>query len=243
MYTTGESATVSHSTPSVLRPLLSVSRRKRPHVRRYTHSGHALRRGVRRSRHRSRKVCVPVPIETAALLESAGVAVHAVQRSGHNVAGRSVPVNGCGPVVPRDHSAGRRHERAGHRRRTQPVPLSNNRNVGAHVAASSAEITDVTDATRRARGGFDAGFDVSGAPGGLPPMLDTLRREATAVVIGHPADPVPVDVARHVNKRGAYLRGAPAGHREDLMPLSNQAGSNRIDSSRTDFRRTASTRR
>lgn len=50
-------------------------------------------------------------------------------------------------------------------------------------------------------------------------MLDTLRREATTVVIGHPADPVPVDVARHGNKRGAYLRGAPAGHREDLMPL------------------------
>ncbi|MDX3224786.1 hypothetical protein [Streptomyces sp. ME19-01-6] len=36
--------------------------------------------------------------ETGALLESAGVAVHAVQRAGYAVAGRGVIVSGAGPV-------------------------------------------------------------------------------------------------------------------------------------------------
>src|SRR6185503_17794842 len=47
-------------------------------------------------------ICVPLPdalpLEVGALLESAGVAVHAIQRSGTGVAGQNVLVNGCGPV-------------------------------------------------------------------------------------------------------------------------------------------------
>jgi len=47
-------------------------------------------------------ICVKLPdhasLETGALLEAAGVAVHAIQRSGYAVAGRAVLVSGAGPV-------------------------------------------------------------------------------------------------------------------------------------------------
>ncbi|WP_237566085.1 alcohol dehydrogenase catalytic domain-containing protein [Ornithinimicrobium cerasi] len=48
------------------------------------------------------QVCVKLPdsidLDTGALMESAGVAVHAVQRADYAVAGGAVLVNGCGPV-------------------------------------------------------------------------------------------------------------------------------------------------
>ena len=47
-------------------------------------------------------ICVKLPdhasLEVGALLEAAGVAVHAVQRAGYAVAGRAVLVSGGGPV-------------------------------------------------------------------------------------------------------------------------------------------------
>jgi threonine 3-dehydrogenase len=48
------------------------------------------------------EICVKLPdgvaVESAALLEAAGVAVHAIQRSGHAVAGGSVLISGAGPI-------------------------------------------------------------------------------------------------------------------------------------------------
>src|SRR6185369_5793773 len=47
-------------------------------------------------------ICVKLPdhasLEVGALLEAAGVAVHAIQRAGYAVAGRAVLVSGGGPV-------------------------------------------------------------------------------------------------------------------------------------------------
>jgi len=179
------------------------------------------------------RVPVEVPVETAALLESAGVAMHAIQRSGHTVAGQSILVNGCGPIglaiIQLAVAMGARVtavEPNPFRRRTAAE-------FGAEVAASSAEAIDLRDASTRARGGFDAAFEVSGVAGVLPPILDSLRHEATVVTIGHPGQPAPIDVARHINKRGITLRGV-FGRRlwdtwEDLMPL---VASGRIDLAR-----------
>ena len=82
---------------------LRLPHRQRPHLRTHRHHRHAHRRGVRRTRRRprGRSACrLPdaLPLEVGALLESAGVAVHAIQRSGTGVAGQNVLVNGCGPV-------------------------------------------------------------------------------------------------------------------------------------------------
>ncbi|MFD0557874.1 L-threonine 3-dehydrogenase [Stackebrandtia endophytica] len=168
------------------------------------------------------RVPAEVPIETAALLESAGVAMHAIQRSGP-VAGQSILVNGCGPIGLAITQLGVAMGARVTAVEPNPFRRRTAAEFGAEVAASSTEILDLADASTLARGGFDIAFEVSGVAGVLPPILDSLRHEATVVTIGHPGRPVSVDVARHVNKRGITLRGV-FGRRlwdswEELIPL------------------------
>jgi threonine 3-dehydrogenase len=54
-------------------------------------------------------------------------------------------------------------------------------------------------------------------------LLESVRREGVVVTIGRPGAPVPVDIARYVNKKGVKLRGV-FGRRlwdtwETLLPL------------------------
>lgn len=179
------------------------------------------------------RVPADVPIETAALLESAGVAMHAIQRTGRGVAGKSILVNGCGPVGLAIIQLG--VAMGAHVTAVEPNPFRRKTaaDFGAEVAATSVEAIEHTDPGTRSRGGFDAAFEVSGVAGVLPPMLDSLRHEATVISVGHPGHPVPVDVAGHINKRGITLRGV-FGRRlwdtwEDLIPL--------VDSGRIDLER------
>ena len=157
-------------------------------------------------------ICVPLPesvsLETGALLESAGVAMHAVQRSGYAVAGQYVLVNGCGPVglviaqialalgaaavVAVEPNAFRRKQAE---------------SIGAQVLDPSDDVVGVCRDLAGRRGGFDVAFEVSGVRGVLPPLLEALRREATLVTVGHPSEPAAIDIAAFVNKKGITLRG------------------------------------
>jgi threonine 3-dehydrogenase len=157
-------------------------------------------------------ICVPLPesvsLETGALLESAGVAMHAVQRSGYAVAGQYVLVNGCGPVglviAQIALALGAAAVVA-----VEPNPFRRKQaeSIGARVLDPSDDVVGVCRDLAGRRGGFDVAFEVSGVRGVLPPLLEALRREATLVTVGHPSEPAAIDIAAFVNKKGITLRG------------------------------------
>ncbi|MEJ8277400.1 zinc-dependent alcohol dehydrogenase [Pseudonocardia spirodelae] len=181
-------------------------------------------------------ICVAVPDgvgpQTAALLESAGVAMHAVQRCGYAVAGRSVLVSGCGPVglavVHLSRVLGAAHVVA-----VEPNPARRARAQAFGAVALDPAAGDVVATCRDLagrRGGFDVAVECSGAPGTLDPLLASLAVGATLVTVGHPGRPAAVDLAAHVNRRQIEVRGI-FGRRlwdtwEDLLLL---VGSGRVE--------------
>lgn len=157
-------------------------------------------------------LCVPLPDgvdwDTATLLEAAGVAMHAVQRSGHAAAGHDVVVSGGGPIgLVVTHLA--MLLGAAHVVLVEPNPFRRRqaKSLGATVLSPADDLAATCRDLAGARGGFDVGFEASGAPGTLGPLLDALRREATAITVGHPGRPAEVDVAGQINKKGITLRG------------------------------------
>ena len=180
-------------------------------------------------------VCVrlpaTIPLEIGALLESAGVAMHAVQRSGLAVAGQCALVNGAGPVglvtAQIALAMGAAHvvvvEPNEFRRKQAEA-------IGATVVHPSEDVVALCRELSGPRGGFDVAFEVSGVRGVLPRLLDALRREAVLVTVGHPSEPAAIDIAAHINKKGITLRGI-FGRRlwdtwEQLLLL---VGSGRLD--------------
>jgi threonine 3-dehydrogenase len=157
-------------------------------------------------------ICVKLPdeitLETGALLEGAGVAMHAIQRAGYAVAGQNVLINGCGPVglvlAKLALTMGAATVLA-----VEPNPFRQEqaRALGAQVLHPGEDIAAICQDTSGSRGGFDVAYEVSGVRGVLPPLFDALRRDATLVTIGHPSEPAPIDIARWINKKGITLRG------------------------------------
>ncbi len=157
-------------------------------------------------------ICVPLPesvsLETGALLESAGVAMHAVQRSGYAVAGQYVLINGCGPVgLVIAHIALALGAAAVVAVEPNPFRRKQAESIGAQVLDPSDDVVGVCRDLAGRRGGFDIAFEVSGVRGVLPPLLEALRREATLVTVGHPSEPAAIDIAAFVNKKGITIRG------------------------------------
>jgi len=157
-------------------------------------------------------ICVRLPdaisFETGALLESAGVAMHAVQRSNTAVAGQNVLVNGCGPVglviAQLAITMGAAHVVA-----VEPNPFRRKQaeSLGVQVLEPSEDVVGICRDIAGQRGGFDVAFEVSGVRGVLTTLFEALRREATLVTVGHPSEPALIDIATHVNKKGITLRG------------------------------------
>jgi threonine 3-dehydrogenase len=58
------------------------------------------------------------------------------------------------------------------------------------------------------RGGFDVGFDCTGAAGALDVILKSVRRESTVVCVGVPRAPFALDITRFVIKQGITLTGS-----------------------------------
>lgn len=181
------------------------------------------------------EICLKLPesisLETGALLEGAGVAMHAVQRSGLAVAGQNVIVNGCGPVglviIKLARLLGASTVLA-----VEPNPYRQEqaRALGAEVLHPSDDLVGRAREIAGSRGGFDVAFEVSGVRGVLPPLFESLRREAVLVTIGHPGQPAEIDIAAYINKKGITLRGI-FGRRlwdtwEQLLLL---VGSGRLD--------------
>lgn len=157
-------------------------------------------------------ICFALPdaldLETAALLEPAGVAMHAVQRARQTVPGQRVLISGCGPVGV---VLTRLVTLMGASDVVVVEPNPYRRGLAEQLGAVTfAPDDDVVTSCRDrsgSRGGFDVGFEVSGAGSALETLFAATRREATVVTVGHPGQPVPVDIAQYVNKKGITLRG------------------------------------
>jgi threonine 3-dehydrogenase len=157
-------------------------------------------------------VCFPLadsqPVEAGALLEPAGVAWHAIQRSAMAVAGGTVLVSGCGPiglfVTQFALFLGATDVIA-----VEPNPYRRAlaRKLGALAFAPDEDVVGAIRSAFFERRGVDVGFEVSAAPTALRLLMEGVRPEGTVVTIGHPADPVPLDVAKYINKKGITLRG------------------------------------
>ncbi|MEW1835967.1 alcohol dehydrogenase catalytic domain-containing protein [Microbacterium sp. NPDC079995] len=157
-------------------------------------------------------ICVKLPdsvsLETGALLEGAGVAMHAIQRADYAAAGQNVLINGCGPVglviAKLALTLGAAHVVA-----VEPNPFRQEqaRSLGAQVLHPREDIAAICQEISGSRGGFDVAYEVSGVRGVLPPLFEALRREGTLITIGHPSEPAPIDIAKYINKKGITLRG------------------------------------
>jgi len=145
----------------------------------------------------------------AALLESAGSAMHGVLRSGVNLAGASVLVSGAGPVGV---VAAQIADALGARQVVMIEPNEYRRGMAEKLGAigigPGVDPLEVADATTRARGGFDLALECSGAKPALVTALEAVRREATVVAVGLLKDELPLDVTRTLITRGVTFRGS-----------------------------------
>ncbi|PJJ55372.1 zinc-dependent alcohol dehydrogenase [Compostimonas suwonensis] len=155
--------------------------------------------------------CVRLPesvsFEAGAMLESAGVGMHAVQRAGAPFPGANVLISGGGPIglVIAELSL------IGGAAKVVVIEPNPYRRAlieqrGAIAVAPGPEVIEIARLTGE-RSGFDIGYEVSGVNGTLSVLLEASRLVGTVVTIGHPGQPTPIDVAQHINKRGITLRG------------------------------------
>lgn len=79
--------------------------------------------------------------------------------------------------------------------------------LGAVAAAPTEDVVSLCRELAGSRGGFDVAFEVSGAAGVHPGLIDCLRREAVLVTITHPNGEVALDLGMTLNKKGITLRG------------------------------------
>ena len=149
------------------------------------------------------------PLEQAALLEPAGVAMHAIQRSRVEMSGADVVISGGGPVglliaviatvmgaanvvvsEPNAYRRGLVEE------------------FGATAIHPSEDLVAICGALSTAKSGFDVAFEASGVPAALPALFDAVRREATVVAVGIPGRPIELDVASYLIRKGLTFRGS-----------------------------------
>lgn len=181
------------------------------------------------------RVCFPlpdkVPTEVGALLEPGAVAWHAIQRAGEAAAAGTVVISGCGPVglfvMQFVKLLGAVEIIA-----IEPNPYRRDlaRGLGAHVFDPTDDVVGFVRAGFVERGGVDLGFEVSGAATALATLLEVVRPEGKIVTVGHPAEPIGVDVARYINKKGITLSGV-FGRRiwETWQDLVRLVESERVD--------------
>jgi threonine 3-dehydrogenase len=155
--------------------------------------------------------CFPLPdlvsFEHAALFEPAGVAVHALQRTG-SLTGKSVLVSGCGPIglflIELAVLAGA----------SQVIGveiLERRRAIAEQRGATVLDPTSVDVATevRRLtarRQGVDIAFEASGNARALVSALESVRVAGEVVTVGHPGE-VTFNVSQLINIRYVSLRG------------------------------------
>ncbi len=175
-----------------------------------------------------------VTTETAALLEPAGSAMHAVQRYGHDLRGASVLVSGAGPIgltaVQIALAQGASHV-------VVVEPNEHRAAVAERLGAVTMMPGDgLVDACRDLTGeaqGVDLVLECSGVPAALGSGLEVVRREGTVVSVGLMNRPISLATTRHLISRGITLKGS-FGRRiwDSWTDLSSLVATGQVDLSR-----------
>ncbi|MGW5383480.1 zinc-dependent alcohol dehydrogenase [Nocardia sp. NPDC003963] len=181
--------------------------------------------------------CFRVPdeltLEAAALLEPAGSAMHAVQRSGLDLIGSHVLVSGAGPV-------GLAALQIARARGAEVLVVEPNPHRAAMAAALGgtpvAAGADLAERVRALTGpaeGVDLVLECSGALSALESALEVTRREGTVVSVGLTSRPLELAATRHLISRGITLKGS-FGRRiwESWTELAGLVASGSVDLSR-----------
>lgn len=184
------------------------------------------------------RVLVPLPkgvsMNTGALLEPAGVAMHALQRADVHL-GDTVLVTGCGPIgliaVQLALLAGAA--------RVYAVDVMKSRLEAAEalgaiaIDAASGNVADTLAGATPRRGGVDVAIEASGAADVYDWIFAAIRRQGTLVTVGHPGTTTEVNVARSINKGGVVFKGVFGRHLWDTW----EAVLSLLDSDRIDLER------
>ncbi|MGW4479827.1 alcohol dehydrogenase catalytic domain-containing protein [Rhodococcus triatomae] len=151
-------------------------------------------------------------LEAAALLEPAGSAMHAVQRSGLDLTGAHVLVSGAGPIglaalqIARAKGATVLVVEPNPHRSAMAVALG-----GTTVAPGDGLTERVRELTGAAEG-VDLVLECSGALPALEAGLEVTRREGTVVSVGLTNRPLTLNATRHLISRGLTLKGSFGRH-------------------------------
>ncbi|MEV5647379.1 alcohol dehydrogenase catalytic domain-containing protein [Nocardia sp. NPDC052254] len=181
--------------------------------------------------------CFRIPdeltLEAAALLEPAGSAMHALQRSGLDLAGAHVLVSGAGPIglaalqIARAKGARVLVVEPNPHRAAMATGLG-----GTLVPAGEGLDERVRELTGPAEG-VDLVLECSGALPALAAALEAARREGTVVTVGLTNRPLELSATRHLISRGLTLKGS-FGRRiwESWTELAGLVASGSVDLSR-----------
>ena len=150
-----------------------------------------------------------IDLETAALLEPAGSAMHAVLRSAVPLGGASVLVSGAGPI---GLVLAQIAVALGARQVVVSEPNARRRSLverfGAQGIGLDVDPLEVGDVTAHSRGGFDVAFECSGVVTALTSLVRCTRVEGTVMSIGLVNGDFPLAVTRTLITRGLTLRGS-----------------------------------
>lgn len=148
-------------------------------------------------------------LEEAALLEPAGVGMHALQAYGESVLGKRVVITGGGPVGLFIAELARL---GGAAKVVVVEPNPYRRSFAESLGAVSIEPGPDVPAQLRAmssdRKGFDVGFEASGHPSSFQAISDSLRVGGTYVSVGFGRSSGEFDGAEYLNRRNLTYRGS-----------------------------------
>lgn len=148
-------------------------------------------------------------LETAALLEPAGVAMHAMQEHGHAVLGKRVLITGGGPV---GLFIAELCRLGGAAKVVVVEPNPYRRKFAEGLGATTLEpgpgVPEQVHAMGADRLGFDVGFEASGHPSSFNAIAQSLRKGGSFVAVGFGNPVGDFDVSEHLNRRNITFRGS-----------------------------------
>lgn len=147
-------------------------------------------------------------LEAAALLEPAGSAMHAVQRSGMSLDGAHVLVSGAGPIGLAALQIARAKGAEVLVVEPNPHRGAMAESLGATLVNSGEGLVDRVRDLTGAAGGVDLVLECSGAMPALEAALEVTRREGTVMSIGLTNRALEVSATRHLISRGLTLKGS-----------------------------------